>query len=294
MGAVTHGSFLTTGNLRDILENASIPAVVAAGMTPLIVAAEIDISVGAILAVASLAVVLPARAGWPIIATLAAGVAAGALLGAVNGVLSAGLRIPSIVATLATMGAIRGLLVLLTSGDTIPVPTQLTDLISGGVFGLNFPRMTVAAILICAATAVYLARTRQGRQYYAVGSNPRAAELSGLRVRWISFRSFVLLGALTGLAAFLYTCRNTPISPQPQPGFELAVITAVVVGGTDIFGGSGTVLGSALAAILLEIISVALPFVAKDLPWLRSEVQPAVQGLLILAAVLYNSLSRKE
>jgi ribose/xylose/arabinose/galactoside ABC-type transport system permease subunit len=282
--------FLDPANLRDILVNASIPAVAAAGMTALIVAAQIDISVGAILAVSAVTVVLLARRELPVPVLALSGIGAGALLGAVNGVLTAGLNIPSIVATLATMGAIRGLLALLTGGNSIAVPPALTDLGSA-----PFPRIPLplwAAALVSAAMGLYLARTRPGRQHYAVGSNPRSAALSGISVGWITFRSFVLLGALVGLGGFLFVCRFTPVYPTPPRGFELEVITAVVVGGTDIFGGSGTLAGTVLAAVLLSTIATALTFVGSFTA-LRSEIQPAIQGLLILAAVLYNSLSRR-
>ena len=284
--------FLQPGNLRDIVTNAAIPMTAAAGMTALIVAAQIDISIGAILAVCAITVAYLANQKQPVPVLILAGVVVGGLLGSVNGALSAGLRIPSIVATLATMGAIRGILVFVTRGDTIPVPQHLTDLGNAEVLFLPVP--VWIAVAVCVLASLYLARTRPGRQHYAVGSNPRSSELSGIPVPWVNFRSFVLLGALTGVGGFLYVCRFSPVSPAPQPGFELEVITAVVVGGTDIFGGRGTVLGAALAAILLSAIRTALPFVASFAPGLRSEIQPAVQGLLILAAVLYDSLSRKE
>ena len=283
--------FLRPENLRDILVNASIPAVAAAGMTALIVAAQIDISIGAILAVCAVVVAMLAERGAPVIALIPAGVAVGAVLGSVNGALTAGLKIPSIVATLATLGAIRGLLVLVTRGNSIAVPAPVTGIGSAPLLGL--PTLIWAAAAVCVAIHLYLSRTRPGRQHYAVGSNPRSSELSGIPVPRVIFRSFVLLGALVGLGGFLFVSRFTPIYPVPPRGFELEVITAVVVGGTDIFGGRGTILGTVLAAILLSTIGVALTFIGSFTA-LRSEIQPAVQGLLILAAVLYNSLGRRE
>jgi len=292
MAAVTRGRFVEPSNLQDILENASIPAVAAAGMTALIVAAGIDISIGAILAVCAVVVALLAKAGWPLPALLLAGMATGAALGAVNGGLTAGLKIPAIVATLATLGAIRGLLVLVTRGGTIvDLPAGLNELGTARVLGL--PSLAWAAAAVSVLVGLYLARTRAGRQHYAVGSNPRSAALSGVAVNQVMFRSFVLLGALVGVAGFLYTLRFKTIAPTPPRGFELEVITAVVVGGTDIFGGRGTVLGTVLAALLLSTIGIALTFVGSFLTGLRSEIQPAIQGLLILAAVLYSSLARK-
>jgi rhamnose transport system permease protein len=284
--------FLAPGNLRDILVNASIPAVAGAGMTALIVAAQIDISIGAILAVCAVVIAALAQHGLPVPALLLAGIATGAALGAVNGTLTAGLKIPSIVATLAMLGAIRGLLVLTTRGETVPIPPSLVDL--GSARPLGIPTLVWAAALVCIGISVYLSSTRAGRKHYAVGSNPRSAALSGVSVGWVTFRSFLLLGGLVGAAAFLYVCRFSTLSHPIGVGFELEVITAVVVGGTDIFGGRGTVLGTALAAVLLKLIGSALTFVASFTPALRSEIQPAVQGLLILAAVLYNSLSRRD
>lgn len=289
---VARPDFLRPQNLRDILLSASLPAVAAAGMTALIISAEIDISIGAILAVAAAVVAMLAGGGTPIPLLLLAGIGVGAALGALNGLLTARLGIPSIVATLATLGAIRGVLVLVSKGNSIPVPAYVTALGDGSFLGM--PLSIWAAAGICLGMHFYLAQTRAGRRHYAVGSNRRSAELSGVRVPGVTFRAFVLLGALVGFAAFLYVTRYTPIYPTPPRGFELEVITAVVVGGTDIFGGRGTVLGAVLAAILLSAIGVALTFVGSFMTALRSEIQPAVQGLLILAAVLYNSAGRRQ
>jgi ribose/xylose/arabinose/galactoside ABC-type transport system permease subunit len=288
--AVKRPDFLSGQNLADILLNASAPAIAACGMTALIVAAQIDISIGAILSFCAVVVAIAAKNGAPVPGLIAAGVAVGSLLGAMNGLLVAGLRIPSIVATLATMGAIRGLLVLIGKGQQIDLPDPVYNLANARFLGLTTPVWVAAAVTLGAS--LHLGLSRSGRRYYAVGSNSRAAELTGIAVNWVTFRSFVLLGGLVGLAACLTAARNHSIEATPTRGFELEVITAVVVGGTDIFGGRGTVLGSVMAAILLVTIGTALTF-AGSFTALRSEIQPAVQGLLILVAVLYNSLSRK-
>lgn len=290
MGGLTQGRFVRVDNLRDILVNASIPLVAAAGMTALIVAAQIDISVGAMLAVCAVVVGMLGARGWPVPAVVAVAVLCGTALGAVNGGLTAGLKIPSIVATLAMLGAIRGLLVIVTRGESMSIPPPLTELGASSFLGIPF--LVWSAVLVCWGTHAYLTFTRLGRQHYAVGSNPRSSELSGIPVSRVTFRSFLFLGALVGFAGFLFACRFTPVYPTPPRGFELEVITAVVVGGTDIFGGRGTILGTVLAAVLLSIINVALTFLSSLIP-LPSETQPAVQGLLILAAVLYNSLSHR-
>ncbi len=297
MGLLTGGRYLQPENLRDILVNAAIPAVAAAGMTGLIVAAQIDISIAAIMAASAMVVALMAGRELHPLLMVGSAVGTGCALGGVNGVLTAYLRIPSIVATLATMSAIRGLLIFLTGGQEVTVAEGASRL--GAAAWLGIPSVVWVSATVCAIVGLYLARTRAGRHHYAAGSNPDAAELTGIPVRWITLRAFVLLGGLVGLGGFLYACNYTPITPRPQPGFELGVITAVVVGGTDIFGGEGTVLGSAVAALLLSAIGVALTFLRSylkehfgfDLP---GETQPAIQGMLILIAVLYNSLSRRN
>lgn len=284
--------FVRWENLRDILDNSALTVIAACGMTAVIVAAQIDISVGASMAVAAVLAALAASKGWPPPAALAVAVGAGAMIGAVNGTLVALLKIPSIVATLATMGGLRGLLVLTTRGEWIEVSAPLQAAGDWSLLGLSLAFW--AALAVALTTGLLMARSRFGRRFYAAGSNPRSAALSGIPVARVTFLSFVILGALVGLAGFLHVTRYSPIDPKPLPGFELEVITAVVIGGTDIFGGRGTVLGSVLGAILLAVIGVGLTFMGSFVQGMRSEFQPAILGLLILAAVLYTSLSRRE
>lgn len=297
MSALTGGAFVDPRNLRDILVNASLTAIAAAGMTVLIITAEIDISIGAILAVSAAVVATLAQRGTPLPVVLLAGLGTGTLLGCVNGALTAGLKIPSIVVTLATLGAIQSVLSLVTRGNTIAVPNALTGLVLSAPMGVPF--LVLSAAMVCAAVDAYLRGTRLGRRHFAVGSNPRSAALTGIPVAWVTFRGFGLLGMLVGLASFLFAGRFSPVNPTPPKGFELQAITAVVVGGTDIFGGTGTIWGTVLAAVLLSAIDTALTFLKSTLRShlgfeLPSEVQPAIQGMLILAAVLSNSLRRRD
>lgn len=284
--------FINPGNLRDILESSALTVIVACGMTAVIITAQIDISVSATLAVAAvLAGLAAARGAHPLIALLIAA-CAGAVIGGLNGFLTARLRIPSIVATLATMGALRGILVLTTRGDLIEIAAPVRDW--GSFEWLGFAPHFWLAGVIALATGLALARTKAGRRLYATGSNPHAAELSGIPVTGVTWAAFVLVGALAGLAGFFLITQLPNLNPAPLPGFELEVITAVVVGGTDIFGGRGTIFGAVLAALLLSTITVALTFMGSFVQGMRSEFQPAVQGLLILAAVLYTGLAREK
>jgi rhamnose transport system permease protein len=284
--------FLYAANLRIILDNAAAPAVAAAGMTALIVAGGIDISVGSVLAVCAVAGATLAKQGWSLPGVAAAAMLTGAALGAFNGALVAGFGIPPIVATLATMGGLRGFMIWRTGGDWVPdLPPSVRALSVDHFFGL--PATVWIAALVVAGMGLFLARTRPGRQCYAVGSNARSAQLSGIPVRWVTLRTFVALGALVGLSALLYTSHFTVVQSDAGQGFELQVITAVVVGGTNIFGGQGTVLGSALGVLLLAVISPALTFV-QDVTHINAAWEPAVQGALILAAVLGDSSARRE
>lgn len=290
--ALFRRDFLAPANLRDILDEAAWPAVAAAGMTALIVAGGIDISIGSILAVCAVAAASLAKQGWPLPGVAAAAILAGVGLGALNGVLVARFDIPPIVATLATMGGLRGFMIWRTGGDWVrDLPPSFRAISEDRLLGLPLT-VWIAAVTVT-LMAFFLARTRPGRQCYAVGSNARSAELSGIRVRWVTLRTFMILGGLVGLSALLYASRFSVVQTDAGQGFELLVITAVVVGGTNIFGGQGTVLGSVLGVLLLTVIRPGLTFVQQR-TGINAEWEPAVQGALILAAVLWDSTARRE
>lgn len=287
VGALRPG-FLASGNLRDILINSVTPAIAAAGMTAVIVAGAIDISIGSILAVCAVVAAGLAKAGWPAPGVLAAALGAGALVGGFNGTLTAYAEIPSIIVTLGMLGVLRGLMTWITGGVWIrDLPPQFSAWTEARLLGL--PEPVWAAAAAAAAVGLAMARLRWGRWIYAVGSQPRAARLSGVPVRRVTLGVFTLLGALVGLAAFVYASRFSLVQSNAGRGFELEVITAVVVGGTDIFGGRGTVLGSVLWVLLITTVETALTFLRVAPEWV-----PAVQGTLILVAVLGDALRRRQ
>jgi ribose/xylose/arabinose/galactoside ABC-type transport system permease subunit len=286
VGALRPG-FLQPGNLRDILVNSVTPAIAAAGMTALIVGGAIDISIGSILAVCAVAAAGLAKAGWPIAGVLAAALGLGGLLGGINGALVAYAGIPAIIVTLGMLGVWRGLMTWITGGVWIrDLPPAFSAWTERHLLGLPLPVWTAAAV--AAAVGLVMARHRWGRWFYAVGSQPRSARLSGVPVRKVTCSAFVLLGALVGLAAFVLASRFSLVQSNTGRGFELQVITGVVVGGTDIFGGRGTVLGSMLGVLLITTVETALTFLRVAPEWV-----PAVQGALILAAVLGDALRRR-
>jgi ribose/xylose/arabinose/galactoside ABC-type transport system permease subunit len=280
-------AFLDRQNIEDILVNSSYVAVAAVGMTLIILTANIDISFGSILAVCSIVAGLLAKSNVPIILVVAITVALGALLGGINGALTAKLKIPSIIATIGTMTILRGMILWLTKGYWVQdLPPDFRLLGTGRMFGIPIP--VCAMFVVFGFFIIFLRYTQIGREIYAVGSNREAARLSGINVSRIVLLVFTLAGALIGLATMIYATRFTVIQSNAGIGFEFVVITAVVVGGTNIFGGRGTIVGTVLGVFLLGVTSTALTFLKVSPYWEQS-----VQGALILAAVVTDTMRHR-
>ena len=279
-------SFFTPGNLRDVFI-ATLPVlIVAIGGTFVILTGEIDISCGSMFAVCSVVAGLAAKASDSVSFARAAAFVVGATLGAMNGVLVAYAGIPSIVVTLASMVALRDGLRWATGG------TWVTDLpTSFQWFGMPAAAYPVVAAIVAIAAlgagAWVLGNLSGGRAVYAVGSNRSAARLAGLRVDRVRLVVFVIAGLLTALAAVLNSVRFTQIPSNTGLGLEMKVIAAVVVGGTAITGGRGTLRGTALGVLLLGVVGPALTFFGISAYWER-----ALQGAIILTAVSAKAWKR--
>lgn len=283
-------NFYSKANLRDLLLS-NMPVLVAAiGMTIVILTGEIDISIGSQFALCSVAAGLLAKANFPIAIVGIMVALLGAMLGSINGVLVTRLQIPSIVATLATMVALRDGLRWATEGQWVqglPAGFQW--------FGLNQAAGQSLIFVICAALffaiAWALRNVPAGRAFYAVGSDAEAARLAGISPQSVVISAFILIGILTGLAALLNSIRFSDIQSNAGAGFELKAIAAVVVGGTAITGGRGSLIGTLIGVALLGTIGTALSFLGINPFW-----EKAIQGAIILAAVgsdtVFSSLSR--
>jgi rhamnose transport system permease protein len=272
-------SFFTLANQRDVLM-ANMPVLIAAlGMTLIILTGQIDISIGSQFAICSVAAGLAAKSGLSLPLVGIAILLSGALLGAINGALVAWARIPSIVVTLAAMVALRDALRWATQGAWVQeLPRNFQWL------GLTLPAfevvtVSIAAILFAGA-AWGLRNVFAGRAVYAVGSDENAARLAGIDAPRVTFWVFTAAGAFTGCAALLNSARFNQIPSNAGLGIELKVIAAVVVGGTAIRGGRGTVVGTLLGVILLGAIGPALTFLGISAYW-----EKAIQGAIILIAV---------
>ena len=288
--------FLDLNNQMNILRYVSVVGIMSVGMSFVILIGEIDLSVGAILAfIATLTAYLLMIVQLPTIYAFAIVLAAGAVLGATNGAVTTLLGIPSFVATLAMMSVARGLARLSFGGKAIPLlPTTMgghvtpeTFIVTERLFGtIPFP----AVIMFCVAViaSLGLKYTTFGRHVYAVGGNIVAARLSGVRVTKTKIVVFILAGLCTALASYLQALQLNQGAPNDGIGYELNAIAAVVIGGTSLMGGVGTISGAVAGAWMLGMIDNIL-----NLNNVESDVQLLVKGALIVIAVALQRLQRR-
>jgi rhamnose transport system permease protein len=282
-------SFFGASNLGDLaLNNASV-LIVAVGMTLVILVGEIDISVGSQFAVCSVVAGLLSKAGMPIALVPVVVLLVGAAMGAVNGFLVGLLGLPSIIVTLAMLVAWRDALRWATEGawvQDLPGDFQWFGMAPAAAQTL----IVVVAIVVLAICGWALRNLQMGRSLYAVGSDEEAARLAGIEPRRVVFGVFTVTGALVGLAAVLNAVRFNAVPSNAGLGLELTAVAAVVVGGTAITGGRGTVLGTLIGVLLLGTIGTAMTYVGISPFWAK-----AIQGLIILAALVADAaLARIE
>ena len=281
--AVWAPAFFQPQPLRSLLTREAPALVVACGMALVIITRQIDISAGSQFSVCSVVAGLLAAAGWPVALVLPAAIGCGALLGALNGVLVAGLGLPSIVVTLAAMVTLRQGLNLARQGEFVNLPDGFQW------FGLSQAAgqwvLLASALAVLVALAVALRWLAAGRQWYAVGSDAEAARLAGIRPRRVTFMAFMLLGALCGLAAVMNILQSPQVQPLAGSGLELKVIAAVVVGGVAISGGRGSLWGAFFGLLLLACIPAALTHLRIEAYW-----EKAIQGAIILLAAVAEGL----
>ncbi|SDS75760.1 ABC transporter permease [Microbacterium paraoxydans] len=271
---------------RDLLLTPSILVLVAVGQAIVLITRNVDLSVGSVMGLTAyltgrLFIDIP---GLPIVLVVVAAVVLGALLGLVNGALVAYAKVPAMVITLGTLYAYRGINVLWTGSDRVNASDMPRDFLALGTGQLlGIPILAIVAVLVLAVAAWYMKNTRGGREFYAIGSDPAAAELYGLRVTRRVLTAFVLSGALAGLAGVFYAARYGTINSQAGAGWELDAVGAAVIGGVAITGGIGSVWGAAIGAVLLLTINRALPILGIPDFWQR-----AVVGLLIIGAIVLD------
>jgi rhamnose transport system permease protein len=271
---------------RDLLLTPSILVLVAVGQAIVIITRNVDLSVGSVMGLSAyltgrLFIDLP---GIPIALVVLLAVLFGAVLGLVNGALVAFARVPAMVITLGTLYAYRGINVMWAGSSRVnasDMPREFLALGTGQI--LWIPVLTIVAVVVLAAAAWYMRNIRGGREFYAIGSDPAAAELYGLQVTRRVLTAFILSGALAGLAGVFYAARYGSVSSQAGAGWELDAVGAAVIGGVAIVGGVGSVWGAAIGAVLLMTINRALPILGIPDFWQR-----AVVGVLIIGAIVLD------
>jgi rhamnose transport system permease protein len=285
--AVVAPAFFQPQPLLSLVTREAPTLVVACGMALVIICRQIDISVGSQFSVCSVCAGLLAAHGWPLPAVLVASAGLGALLGAINGGLVAGLRLPSIVVTLATMVTLRQGLNLVRQGEFVNLPDRLQW------FGLSQAAgqwtLVGSALLLLVVLGLAMRHLAAGRQVYAVGTNAEAARLAGIPPQRVTFLVFVFLGVLVGLAAVMNIVQSPQVQPSSGTGLELKVIAAVVVGGVAISGGRGNLWGAFAGLLLLACVAPALIHLHIEAYW-----EKAIQGAIILLAVVADGIRQRK
>jgi ribose transport system permease protein len=290
--------FLTENNLKNILRQYSVPMILAVGQTLVIVSRGIDLSVASTAALSgSLMGVAFAHWGWPEPAALALGVAAGFAVGAFNGFVITKWHVPDFIATLGTFSAVRGIALLITDGLPVPdftkaqegrtVPDSITTLGSESLLGI--PLIAVVALVCVLVGGFILGRTRLGRSAYAIGGNTEAARVSGIRVERSKIWIYVISGMLAAVAGFMLTGRQGSANALMGEGMELQSIAAVVIGGTNLFGGEGRVSGTVIGILVIAVLGNGLQIVGVAEFWQR-----VVNGLIIVAVVALDQWRRRQ
>jgi len=280
--SVSSDAFFTSQNLINVLRQVAPTVIVAVGMTFVITTGQIDLSVGSIVGLSAAALGIFAESGNGLVALLGT-LAIALAIGMANGVITAFGKVQSFIVTLAALTAVRGVALLITDGYSTPITSKfLLPLGNGKLAGIFTP--TWLALLAVIAGWYVFNHTRFGRYVTAVGSNAESLRRAGVDIRWIQVAVLALTGVLAGVAGIITAARLASGSSNSGTMFELEVITAVVLGGTSLMGGRGSIIGSAIGALTLGIINNGLVLARVDVYWV-----PITQGLILIAAIFLNS-----
>ncbi len=285
--SVQEPRFLTIANIEQILLSVAILAIVAVGETLVVLTRNIDLSVGSMVGFTAFvtADLFKQQPGTNLVVAILLGCALGLVLGAINGLIVTVGRVPAIIVTLGTLYVYRGLDFVVAGGTQVSasdVPDSYLSLATTRILGI--PALILFAAAIALIFAYLLRSTRSGRQLYAIGSNPEAARLAGIRSGLLVFGAFLLSGLLCGLAGVLWGARFATVDATAATGLELQVVAAVVVGGVSTLGGSGTILGAILGAVVLGTVDNSLNLLKLSQFWLQ-----AIDGAAIVVAVTLDA-----
>lgn len=285
-------AFLTVSNIKDLLANTAILGILAVGMLLVIITGGIDLSIGATIALAGMtsALTVAAVPGIAPVLSLLEGMGVGLVVGTLVGLLVARYSILPIIATLGVMNIVRGVTYIESKGawvSSYQMSEGFKDISMGTTLGVN--NLVALAVVIFALAWYFLNHTRTGRRLYAVGSNPEAADVSGIPRKKLVWLAYAAMGVLSGLAGVLWVSKFASAQGDTAVGYEMSVIAACVLGGASVSGGSGKISGLVLGTILLGMLNNALPLIDVSPFW-----QQLIQGGVILAAILTNVLVKRN
>ncbi|MDR1142965.1 MAG: ABC transporter permease [Spirochaetaceae bacterium] len=289
---IRNHEFLTIVNIRNILTNTSILAILSVGMMMVLLTGGIDLSIGASMAFTGMvtALTVSANPGLPVSVLLLESTFLGAAVGLVVGVLVARFSILPIIASLGLMNVVRGLTYVVSGGAWVSayqMPAHFKAFATGTVLGVN--NLIIAAIIVNVLFYFFINYTRTGRRIYAVGSSPEAAAIVGLPAKRIVLLVYILMGALAGLAGILWVSKYASAQGDTAVGYEMNVIASCVLGGVSVSGGRGKVFGLLLGVVLFGILANALPLINVSPFW-----QQAIQGFVILFAIITNVIIKRN
>lgn len=287
--SLTTPKFLTVSNLLIVVTQVSINALLAFGVTFVIITGGIDLSIGSTVAVTGVVAASFAHPDtYPVVVPIVVGLLTGLALGAFNGLVITKSKVPPFIVTLGTMTMGRGLALILSKGRPISNLSDSFNFIGGGTLA-GIPMPIFWLIIFFVACTILLKKTVLGRYMYAVGGNEQAANAAGIHLNRVKMVVYTLCGGLAALAGILLTSRITTGQPNAGVGFELDAIAAAIIGGTSTSGGTGTMTGTLIGALLIGVISNGL-----DLMNVTSYYQQVVMGIIIIGAVVLDSLNQNK
>jgi len=287
--SISAPKFLTQSNLMNLLKSNSVNAIISCGMLLAILMGQIDISVGSTVGVTGVfAAFLITNAGLPVWAVILLCIALGALIGTVNGVSIAYLKVPAFVATLATMSIGRGLTKIISGGVSIRIRNDVYSAIGLTSFG-ELSIIIIYAVAALIITWIMLNKTKFGHHLYAIGGNPVAAKYSGINVRKYNMIPYIAIGILCSIGGIIWSSRLGSAAATLGEGFELDAISAVVIGGTSMTGGVGTIGGTVIGILIIGVITNGLNLMGINAFW-----QDVIKGIIILLAVIIDILRKRN
>lgn len=280
--------FFTWSNITDILRNTSYTLIIAIGMTFVLIAKGLDLSVGSTLALCGLISAMAMQKGIPVLAAVLIGLICGAVIGVVNAFCIVVLNIPAMIATLGSMYMGRGLVLIITKGQPVyPLPESFSLFDKQKILGI--PIVVFIAILLSVIAHYILKKTIYGRMVYAIGGNAETAKYAGINVKAITASVYILCGVMAALSGILTAARMGSGQPSVGDGTEMTIITAVIIGGTSLNGGAGTILGTVIGSLLMSVLSTGMNLIGVSAYWQRF-----VTGLIIIIAVGFDQYQRSK